>query len=284
MRNKKFYFFIGLGLSLFLIFVNTTLAHQPRIVDSNFITVIDPEISKAYYGELKGEAHTYEIKSDKPFKLFVGILVPDIVGQKKNISVEILQDGGTLAFLNAETFEWKKYFEEFGQSSYWQGPEYKAEVTAGQYTLKVSSPENIGRYSLAVGETEFFDKNEGMSAIKMIPNLKLNFFNESPITFIFSPFGWGYILAIYIVAFFLVLICRFIVRKVSRKIERKVARNINKQYRLIPLALSLLLLLFAITTSWSAIIILLSGFAFFETVFGWSLISTIIGKNNYKLK
>ena len=39
------------------------LAHQPRIVDAENITVSSPEISKAYYGRLSGKPHIYFINA-----------------------------------------------------------------------------------------------------------------------------------------------------------------------------------------------------------------------------
>ncbi len=40
------------------------LAHQPRITTSTTTVITDPEISKAYYGQLDGIPHTYEIHAD----------------------------------------------------------------------------------------------------------------------------------------------------------------------------------------------------------------------------
>jgi len=64
-------------------------SHQPRLVESSRITVVDPEISKAYYGKLAGEPHIYRIESPQPFALYVNILVPDIPGQDKDVSAAI---------------------------------------------------------------------------------------------------------------------------------------------------------------------------------------------------
>jgi len=90
----------------------------------------------------------------------------------------------------------------FGQSTYWDGGEYeKEQAEAGIYTIIVSSPQNDNKYSLAVGELEAFTLKETLSAATMVPELKRDFFNESPIGFIKSPIGWGYILVMYILAF-----------------------------------------------------------------------------------
>jgi len=89
-----------LVLTIVLVFLApaVTLAHQPRIVDNPKTNVIDLEISKAYYGQLKGEPHIYTINASKDFELYVNTLVPDIQGQKKDVSAEIFSNG--LIFLN----------------------------------------------------------------------------------------------------------------------------------------------------------------------------------------
>jgi hypothetical protein len=79
-------------LSLFFLFPGLTLAHEPRITQTNETRVLDPEISKAYYSELRGSPQTYLIDSDIPFSLYVNILVPDILDQKKDILVQIIKN------------------------------------------------------------------------------------------------------------------------------------------------------------------------------------------------
>ena len=65
---------------LFLLIVSTpVLAHQPRITERAITSVVDPEVSKAYYAELSGEPHIYTINATGSFNLYVNILVPDIL-------------------------------------------------------------------------------------------------------------------------------------------------------------------------------------------------------------
>ena len=125
-----------------------TSAHQPRIVTDSPNVVIDPEVSKAYYGTLRGEPAVYTITADKPFDLYVGVLVPDITGQKKDVSAVIIKDGKELAVLESTGFEWKKFFEPFGHDTYFQGPEYKARAEAGTYEIRVWSSNNDSKLSL----------------------------------------------------------------------------------------------------------------------------------------
>ena len=75
-----------LGLILFLFLATPVSAHQPEYVGSNIkINVTNPEISKAYYGELNGQPAVYTIESQKEFKFYVNILVPDLIGEQKKL-------------------------------------------------------------------------------------------------------------------------------------------------------------------------------------------------------
>ena len=255
------------------------LAHQPRIVTSSNTVVTDPEISKAYYGQLDGTPHTYEIHADLPFDLYVGMLVPDIQSTKKDISAEVLKGTEKIATIGGVSAPWQPYFETFGQSHYFDGGEYKVRADAGVYTITVSNPLNTGKYSLAVGEIEAFDGKESMNALSMIPDLKRNFFEESPISFILSPFGWGFIVIMYVLAFIVGFIYRTVLKKFAKGSPRGVAKNIGKPDRLLRVVIGVGLLLWAITTTWSPILIFFSGFAFFEAIFSWCGFYAALGKN-----
>ncbi len=266
----------------FILIPVLSFAHQPRLTESRFTTITEPEISKAYYAELVGEPDIYVINASSSFNLYVNILVPDIIGQNKDVSIVILKKEGVdvpLAVLNGLNFEWKKFFEPFGYDTYWMGPEYKAPVEAGKYEIKVSSSNNDSKYSLAVGEAEAFDFKESVNALILIPQIKNDFFNESSISFIFSPFGWGLILIMYILAFIFGFIFRFVTKKIAKSSTGKVRKNIGKYDRFTRLIISIVLLLWAITTSWNFIILFLSGYVMFEAIFSWCVLYSLLGKN-----
>ncbi|MEA1963901.1 MAG: hypothetical protein U9O41_02090 [Candidatus Aerophobetes bacterium] len=81
-------FFLSLLLLLFLL-ASTTFAHQPRIVSGELTQIENPEVSQAFYGELQGKPGYFQITSGERFRLYVGILVPDLEGIGKDVSVEI---------------------------------------------------------------------------------------------------------------------------------------------------------------------------------------------------
>lgn len=270
-----------LVFALYIFSPMTIFAHQPRITDKEITKVTDPEISKAYYSTLSGKVQTYKIDETKPFNLYVNILVPDIEGQKKDLLVVIIKDGNEktpLAVLDGTNFKWERFWEEFGRDWYWKGPEYKALASAGQYEIIVSSPSNNSKYSLAIGEIEAFSGKEGLNALTLIPKLKSDFFNESPIGFIFSPFGWGLILVMYLLAFFFGFTYRAILKKFAKTKNRKVHKNIGSPDRLVRFIIAALLLILATSTTWNPLLIFFSGFALFEALFSWCGFYATLGK------
>jgi len=279
-RNKRA---IASLLSLFfvanVIVPGIAFAHQPRIASENPIAVPNPEVSKAYYGKLNGEPVVYRIVAAEPFDLYVNVLVPDIAGQKKDVSALITKDGKEIALLDSQTFEWKQFFEEFGHDTYWQGPEYKAQGDAGTYEIRVTSAQNDSKYSLAIGEIEAFDFKESLNAYTLIPQIKRDFFNESPATFIFSPLGWGLIILMFALAFVVGFAYRFVLKRVATTTVRGAQKNIGVRDRLVRLAIAIVLFVFAITTSWSPILLFFAGFALFEAIFSWCGFYAAIGKN-----
>lgn len=266
-------------VTVFILVPSFVSAHQPRITESRLTEVPDPEISKAYYGKLTGVPDVYTISSDVPFDLYVGLLVPDIEGQKTDVSAAVFFKGEQIAVLDGGGLVWEKMFEKFGHDNYLKGPEYKVNAGAGEYQIGVFSSKNDSKYSLAIGEVEAFDAKESYNAIKTIPQLKKNFFEKNPIDFILSPFGWGTILIMYVLAFIFGFAYRFILKKFATGSVRGLNNNIGKPDRLIRIAIGAGLLLWAITTTWSPVLLFLSGFAFFEAIFSWCGFYAAIGKN-----
>lgn len=268
------------SLAFFIFLPSLALAHQPRLVKGQLTIVPDPEISKAYYGELTGQPDVYVINASAPFDLYANVLVPDITGQKKDISAMVFKDGAQIVVLDGLNFEWKKFYEPFGNDTYWMGPEYKARVEPGTYEIRVWNSNNDSKYSLAIGEIESFGVKETTNALTLIPELKKNFFNESPIGFIISPFGWGLIVVMYLLSFIFGFVYRVILKRLAKETVRGAHKNINKSGRIIRFLIGVALLLWAITTTWSPIILFFSGFCLFESIFSWCGLYAALGKNN----
>ena len=255
-------------------------AHQPRIVENKQTIVQNPEISKAYYGTLTGEPDIYVIKTDKPFELYVNILVPTISNQKKDVSAVVLRDGKEIAVLNGLNFEWKQFYEPFGADTYWMGPEYEARAEAGTYEIRVWSSNNDSKYSLALGKIEAFSATETLNTLTTIPKLKKNFFDKSPASFIASPLGWGLIIILYILAGIAGLTYRTILKQFAKGTVRGAHKNIGTKDRLIRCMIGIGLLVWAILTTWNPVLIFFSGFVLFEAIFSWCGYYAIIGRNS----
>ena len=205
----------AVALFVFLISGGVASAHQPRLVGENGpVIVSEPEISKAYYGELKGEPAFFEINSAAPFDLYVNVLSPDIAGAKKDFSVDIYFNDELLKRLDGANYKWHLFYEPFGNDTYWWGPEYREPAApAGKYKIAVSSPENSGRYSLAIGEAENFSPKEILNAVKVIPKLKTDFFGKPAYDALFGVAGsWlmGAVLGFFAAIFAICLVRKLI--------------------------------------------------------------------------
>lgn len=268
-----------LPLLIALMLPGAAFAHQPRIVETAEINVENPAISKAYYAELTGNPHVYRFSSAETFNLYVNILVPEKDGQRRDLSAVIYQNGKELVRLEGEGFLWRHYFEEFGYDAYLMGPEYRERAEVGEYEVHVSNPGNSGKYALAIGETEAFNFNEALSAYTIIPQLKTDFFNVSPASFVFSPLGWGLILMLYAIAGAVLFMIRFALSRLFPTTRFSHARNIGTLGRIVRLAIAAGILVFAISTTWSLLLIFISGLVFFESLLRWCALYALIGRN-----
>jgi len=241
-------------------------AHQPRIVDTEKIRVTKPEVSKAYYAKLSGKPHTYIISVNSAIDLYVNVLFPYKEGHKKNITVKVFRGDQSLGELSSGEVDWKKFFEPFGQSMYWKGPELKKNVDAGKYKILVQSKEKNLRYVLAIGETEDWNGIDIIKAILLIPELKRNFFEESPISFIFSPLGYGYILLLQLLALLVGWVILKIMKISGIKTQWKYFQKFAKIFIVLGVLFWVGLLSWAVRTSWDPIIILMSGLALFMVI------------------
>ena len=195
--------------SLFLLAVTSLVsAHQPRLVlgmestQESPIQVPDPQISKAYYGELSGAQAIYNISSGETFDFYVNILSPDTPDYNRtDYSIEVRDSKDKLVLLlNGTSYQWKRFYEEFGGDWYMQGPEGRARLPGGTYIIKIYNPENTGRYSLAIGEEESFPPGEMINAFILVPQIKQKFFGKSLFESYANIYGLAILLALLLIA------------------------------------------------------------------------------------
>jgi len=216
-RKKEQHAF--LAFTLFVFAAGAAFAHQPRLVnDRPSIIVRDPEISQAFYARLAGNPQTYYIRSDAPLRLYVNLLVPDIPGIETDYEAVVFRETGgkqeLLVRLDGKTYAWRPFYEPFAGDRYLLGPEYDEQVAAGAYTVVVSSPDNIGKYVLAVGKIEKFPPKEMARTIVALPKLK-RYFGKSRWTAFFNLSGPFLLVAIGVVAGLAALF--FLIRRRRRR-------------------------------------------------------------------
>ncbi|NIP40289.1 MAG: hypothetical protein GTN39_02075 [Candidatus Aenigmarchaeota archaeon] len=181
----------------------------------------NPEVSQAFYGELTGKHDHYNIIEEEGFDLYVSILVPDLPGIGKDVSVAIEPideiDNNFIYFLNGTDFQWERYYEEFGGDWYYQGPDIKAEVGPGGYDIHVMSTDNLGKYVLVVGEKEEFPLDEIINTIFTMPSLKQDFFEKPAYTAYFNLIGLFIFGPVILVVIIVVLVLLFLARRSKGK-------------------------------------------------------------------
>ena len=248
---------------LMLLPAGPAYAHQPVVVDSETTEVVEPEISKAYYGVLSGAAHTYVITSDIEFDLYVGVLVPDSETPKRDVKAEIFRDDELLETLGGVDAEWVTFYEPFGQNTYWDAGEYRLRAAPGVYSIRISSPDNASKYSLAIGEIEFFDLEDRANALAVLPGIQQEFFGSSAVELVGTRYGLMNLIVIYSAALLAALLYRLILRRPLVRLIGGTPRRISKRFRV---AAAVALLAVAITTTWSPLLLFASGVLLFEAL------------------
>lgn len=205
--------------------ISTASAHQPRIVykqqipQTSPIIVKNPEISQAYYAELKGQPEYYKVVSDKEFTLYVRILSPNIKDAKKDFSAQVIKDVNVLALLNGSTYKWTEFYEPFVGDSYWMGPEFKKHQPTGEYQVKVYNSDNTGKYVLVVGQAEAFPLNETLKMFVTLPQLK-HYFGKPGYTAFLNLVGLFWLIQLIILALIIFGLV-WVVKKVRKKMLKK---------------------------------------------------------------
>ena len=158
-----------------LLFSSSVFAHQPKLINYSPSAdqphvIQDPEISKAFYSKLLGSPHYYIINSESEFLFYTSILSPKISDSYKWFSLEVLDKNKNIIYkADGSKFNWESWYEPYARDWYWKGPEIgintgkefqtSFSISAGIYYIKVYNKDNVGSYSLAVGEAEFFGAN-----------------------------------------------------------------------------------------------------------------------------
>lgn len=268
MNTKKKILLFCAVIFLSTISSKITYAHQPIIVPEGQerIDVYNPEVSKAYYAELV-KNQQYVIHAEKPFKLYINLLVPKNTNMKGSYSAAIIREFQgkfqEIGRLDGGGYFWKDFFEPFGRDEYLQSTEIRVDAPAGTYYIPVYGGNDIGRdqgkYVLVIGEKEVFGPLEIYSSVKNISWLKRNFFHTSPYSFLLSPFGAGFAFLSIMIGMLIGLLWRATTRiKKNLSIKCRIGRG-----------LVFIVLAVVATYYWSIILLILAGYVLFEALTGW---------------
>ncbi len=187
--------FIALAILCFFFLLPLVTAHQPRLTmglgihsENDSLLVENPQVSQAFYGELKGSPDFYRIILDNKTRIYVGITAPFTPDAKTDFTVELYDHKDTaitqVFLLDGTKFQWNPFYEQFGGDYYLQGPAATENLTNVTYYIKVSSPSNQGKYALVIGEEESFPPGETVNAYMLLPVIKQQFFGK-PVVFSF---------------------------------------------------------------------------------------------------
>jgi hypothetical protein len=169
----------ALAAALLFLATESALAHQPRLRETeDTIVVTWPEVSKAFYARLDGRPQFYRIESDRRFRLYVQVVVPDEESIDTDYDIAVTRGSDTVIKLDGQLADWTPYFEPFGGDAYLRGPDAVLTVPAGSYLVEVSSSDNLGRYALVVGEGEAWPMSEIANAFRLMPQIKRRFFGK----------------------------------------------------------------------------------------------------------
>lgn len=159
-------------------------AHQPVYLGNSTaaVTIPDPVISRAYYGELNGKPAEYTVVLATTTKFYMDITAPNIAGARTDFDAIMRNANGEVVLQLLHGTEWPTWYEEFGGDMYLKGPEERKELPAGTYRITVDNPSHSGKYVLAPGEEEVFTLGGTPETIHQIYLMKTKFFGKPPYT------------------------------------------------------------------------------------------------------
>lgn len=167
-------------------------ARIPKLVTENKVQIENPDIPQAFYAELKGKPDNYEFSFDKKSPYYIGLLVPKIDGADKDYSFKLSKtnkEKKLIAKLSGKNKVWSILSEPFTGDIYFQGPEIRGEFEPGKYKIKVKSPDNKGKYILAIGEKKQFLNKNIIAKIKILPKIKHDYLGKSYFSIITNGLG-----------------------------------------------------------------------------------------------
>jgi hypothetical protein len=152
--------------------------------------VKEPEISKAYYGELNKAPVIFLISTSEPFNLYVNLLTPDLDDSRKDLEMSIFDSNDQL-IAHLVGNNWTKYYEKFARDWYWKGPEFDTTESAGTYKLILTNLNNQGEYAVAIGKIESFPPKVLLTLFPELIKIKTQVFHKPWYSAFNNIFGYA---------------------------------------------------------------------------------------------
>lgn len=200
LNSKKLAWFLGYEVVKFMFlasFLGWALsfanAHEPvfpePIGPDDYIHLDELNISTAYYGTLLEFPHTYRIEAAEPTRLHVELLAPAFIEGNYPSAILVREEKrgvSEVARINATDAAWEPFYEVWGGDSYRRGPTFTTELAPGSYIFEVSTPDNLSKYVLVVGEEERLTLKGYFEMLGKIYEVK-RFMEKSPLAVFQSP-------------------------------------------------------------------------------------------------
>lgn len=210
-----------------LIGINSFIpTYQPRLVFSQVgdIQIKNPEVSQAFYDDLKGKPRDFFVDSSQGFQLYVNLMVPEPANASGRYSARIFSEQ-QIAELDGGSFVWQEFYDSYTRDYYSKGPEFSQQVPAGKYKIEVYSSDNKGKYVLVIGEKETYSAISLLNVFWQIPFLKITFLKTSIVQFFLTPIGIAGIGIMGAVLIFLALIY-FVIGLIKKTIKHNQAKTL----------------------------------------------------------
>lgn len=170
----------GIGACLLLL-PFALFAQELRFAGDSPTIIDDGEAYTAYYGELSGKPHVFEIHAMNPLRLSVIILTPKVEGARTDFSATVFNQnalGQPIIELDGTASEWRWFFDTEGRDEYLAGPVLRGGLPPGVFEVRVSNPDNEGKYVLVLGEDSWKSGVGLISRYQTLPRIKTEFFGK----------------------------------------------------------------------------------------------------------
>ncbi len=260
-------------------------AYVPVFASKEGVMVSEPIRAHRFFGELLEESAVFRFSLKEGGIIYLNLMTPASVNSSGKFDAVIVNEsaGTVTAILEAGALDWQSYRDPYIGEDFIRGPELNMSVPAGEYRVVVTSPGNVGKFVLQIGQEESFSIGDYFALYKMGPTLKRDFFETTQISFFTSVVGFSFTL-------FFVLLGMLLGYGVGRSThaidtwKRLWGRSAGiPLFKLVSATMSAMLSLFLLVASllflWNILFFILAGFFAFFAIRGAFRVLQIIRTN-----